>query len=93
MTWFGGRIWDGKVNIYFETFKGDNITFGIDDLNHIDFNTEPFNPAICKIYKINGTLTNENHSSIMKTTIVKAKAIAGDAADFETKYAKVGQLL
>lgn len=93
MTWFGGSIWDGKVNIYFETFKGDNITFGIDDLNHIDFNTEPFNPAICKIYKINGTLTNENHSSIMKTTIVKAKAIAGDAADFETKYAKVGQLL
>lgn len=93
MTWFGGSIWDGKVNIYFETFKGDNITFGINDLNHIDFNTEPFNPAICKIYKINGTLTNENHSSIMKTTIVKAKAIAGDAANFETKYAKVGQLL
>lgn len=92
MTWFGGSIWDGKVNIYFETFKGDNITFGINDLNHIDFNTVPFNPAICKIYKINGTLTNENHSSIMKTTIVKAKAIAGDAADFETKYAKVGQL-
>lgn len=92
MTWFGGSIWDGKVNIYFETFKGDNITFGIDDLNHIDFNTEPFNPAICKIYKINGTLTNENHSSIMKTTIVKATAKVGDAADFETKYAKVGQL-
>lgn len=92
MTWFNGGIWDGKVNIYFETFKGDNITFGIDDLNHIDFNTVPFNPAICKIYKINGTLTNENHSSIMKTTIVKAKAISGDAADFETKYAKVGQL-
>lgn len=92
MTWFNSSIWDGKVNIYFETFKGDNITFGIDDLNHIDFNTVPFNPAICKIYKINGTLTNENHSSIMKTTIVKAKAMSGDAADFETKYAKVGQL-
>ena len=92
MTWFGGSIWDGKVNIYFETFKGDNITFGMDYLNHIDFNKIPFNPAICNIYKINGTLTNENHSSIMKTTIVKAKALAGYAKDFKNNYAKVGQL-
>lgn len=92
MSWFGGHIWDGKVNIYFETFKGDNITFGMDYLNHIDFNKIPFNPAICNIYKINGTLTNENHSSIMKTTIVKASASSGAAKDFKNNYAKVGQL-
>ena len=92
MSWYGGSIWDGKVNIYFETFKGDNITFGMDYLNHIDFNKIPFNPAICNIYKINGTLTNENQSSIMKTTIVKARALPGDAKDFKNNYAKVGQL-
>ena len=93
MSWFSGSIWDGKVNIYFETFKGDDITFATDKFNNIDFNKTPFNPATCIIYKINGTLTNENHSSIMKTTIVKGRGGSDRAKDFKNKYAKVGQLL
>ena len=93
MTWFSGNIWDGKVNIYFETFKGDDITFATDKFNNIDFNTTPFNPATCRIYKINGILTNENHSSIMKNTIVKGRGGSDRAKDFKNKYAKVGQLL
>lgn len=93
MTWFSGSIWDGKVNIYFETFKGDDITFATDKFNNIDFNTTPFNPATCRIYKINGILTNENHSSIMKSTIVKGHGGSDRAKDFKNKYAKVGQLL
>ena len=93
MSWFSGHIWDGKVNIYFETFKGDDITFATDKFNNIDFNKTPFNPATCIIYKINGTLTNENHSSIMKTTIVKGRGGSDRAKDFKNKYAKVGQLL
>ena len=93
MTWFSGNIWDGKVNIYFETFKGDDITFATDKFNNIDFNTTPFNPATCIIYKINGILTNENHSSIMKNTIVKGRGGSDRAKDFKNKYAKVGQLL
>lgn len=93
MTWFSGNIWDGKVNIYFETFKGDDITFAADKFNNIDFNKTPFNPATCIIYKINGILTNENHSSIMKTTIVKGRGGSDRAKDFKNKYAKVGQLL
>lgn len=93
MSWFSGSIWDGKVNIYFETFKGDDITFATDKFNNIDFNKTPFNPATCIIYKINGTLTNENHSSIMKTTIVKGRGGSYRAKDFKNKYAKVGQLL
>lgn len=93
MSWFSGNIWDGKVNIYFETFKGDDITFATDKFNNIDFNTTPFNPATCRIYKINGILTNENHSSIMKNTIVKGRGGSDRAKDFKNKYAKVGQLL
>ena len=93
MSWFSGSIWDGKVNIYFETFKGDDITFATDKFNNIDFNTTPFNPATCRIYKINGILTNENHSSIMKNTIVKGRGGSDRATDFKNKYAKVGQLL
>lgn len=93
MTWYTGNIWDGKVNIYFETFKGDDITFATDKFNNIDFNTTPFNPATCRIYKINGILTNENHSSIMKNTIVKGHGGSDRAKDFKNKYAKVGQLL
>lgn len=93
MSWFSGSIWDGKVNIYFETFKGDDITFATDKFNNIDFNTTPFNPATCRIYKINGILTNENHSSIMKNTIVKGRGGSDRAKDFKNKYAKVGQLL
>lgn len=92
MTWFSGNIWDGKVNIYFETFKGDDITFATDKFNNIVFNTTPFNPATCRIYKINGILTNENHSSIMKTTIVKGWGGIDSAKDFKNNYAKVGQL-
>lgn len=93
MSWFSGSIWDGKVNIYFETFKGDDITFATDKFNNIDFNKTPFNPATCIIYKINGILTNENHSSIMKNTIVKGRGGSDRAKDFKNKYAKVGQLL
>lgn len=93
MAWFRGNIWDGKVNIYFETFKGDDITFATDKFNNIDFNKTPFNPATCRIYKINGILTNENHSSIMKNTIVKGRGGSDRAKDFKNKYAKVGQLL
>lgn len=93
MSWFSGNIWDGKVNIYFETFKGDDITFATDKFNNIDFNKTPFNPATCRIYKINGILTNENHSSIMKNTIVKGRGGSDRAKDFKNKYAKVGQLL
>lgn len=93
MSWFSGYIWDGKVNIYFETFKGDDITFATDKFNNIDFNKTPFNPATCRIYKINGILTNENYSSIMKNTIVKGRGGSDRAKDFKNKYAKVGQLL
>lgn len=92
MSWFSGNIWDGKVNIYFETFKGDDITFATDKFNNIVFNTTPFNPATCRIYKINGILTNENHSSIMKNTIVKGRGGSDRAKDFKNNYAKVGQL-
>lgn len=92
MSWYSGTIWDGKVNIYFETFKGDDITFATDKFNNIVFNTTPFNPATCRIYKINGILTNENHSSIMKNTIVKGRGGRDRAKDFKNNYAKVGQL-
>lgn len=92
MSWYSGNIWDGKVNIYFETFKGDDITFATDKFNNIVFNTTPFNPATCRIYKINGILTNENHSSIMKNTIVKGRGGIDRARDFKNNYAKVGQL-
>ena len=92
MTWFSGNIWDGKVNIYFETFKGDDISFDTNSYGDINFNITPFNPAICRIYKIVGTLTSENHNEIMKQTLVKAKGGETNAKDFKNKYAKVGQL-